>query len=255
MRLAALINAWSDVTELLPYCIQNISPVVDKVIVLYSVTSNHGVKDDSIMELIFRNDLDCQWVNIEPTPGLAPMMNEITKRNYGIKLAKDYGYTHFISMDGDEFFKQDEFLKEKNRFNESNLNGLVHPLRVHIKSPKLWCEDHTLVPGIQRLYHNTQVGTYKHYPFNQDKDGHSHIDPTRRVNCFDRIEMSSVYMYHMSYVRKNIDLKINSSTANLRRSREVIYQELANAKPGYMSKLYHKELKECENYFNIPEFI
>jgi hypothetical protein len=58
-------------------------------------------------------------------------------------------------------------------------------------------------------------------------------------------------MHHYSYVRKDINLKIENSSANLKRSRHIIYEELVNAKPGYLSKLYHQELKECENYFNI----
>jgi hypothetical protein len=46
-------------------------------------------------------------------------------------------------------------------------------------------------------------------------------------------------------------MKINSSTANLKRSRDVILDDLANAKEGYMSKLYHRELKSGPDLFGL----
>jgi hypothetical protein len=250
MRIAAIISAWSDTKELLPFCIENIAPVVNKVIVVYSETSNHFNHDDSITELVF-SKLPCQWVKLEPEAGRSPHDNETRKRNFGLEMARVQGFTHFIVMDSDEFYTQDEFQKEKTRMEEKNLNGIVCPLKVYIKEPTLWCEDHTLVPAIQRLYKNTTIGNYKHYPFNVDSEGNSHIDPTRRINCFDRIEMSEMYMHHFSYVRRDIDMKINNSSANLRRSASVINEELQNAEPGYKSKLYHRELKQSENIFNI----
>jgi hypothetical protein len=250
MRLVAIINAWSDTVELLPTCILNIAPVVNKVIVLYSEKSNKGNVDDRITELVFGN-LPCQWVNVEPQVGNSSHENELRKRNWGLKLAKEQRFTHFLMMDSDEFYIQDEVQKEKTRIEENNLNGLVCPLKVYIKSPTLWCEDHTLVPFIQKLKPDTNFGHYPNYPFNQDGSGNSHIDPTRRVNHFDRVEMSEIFMHHFSYVRKDMELKINNSSANLNRSRANIYSDLENARSGYISKLYHKELKECENIFNI----
>lgn len=253
MKVAAIISAWSDCKELLPYCIENIAPVVDGVIVVYSEYSNHFNHDDSLTELVFKR-LPCQWVKLEPEKGRSPHDNETRKRNFGLEAARNQGFTHFIIMDSDEFYIRDEFLAEKENIERFDLNGLVCPLKVYIKSPTLWCNDHTLVPFIQKLNRHTMIGNFKNYPFNLDSEGHSHIDPTRRINCFDKISMSSIYMHHLSYVRENIGMKIANSSANLRRSESVIMEELQNAKPGYMSKLYHNEIKECPNYFNLPEF-
>mgnify|MGYP001582527040 CR=1 FL=1 len=230
---------------------ENFATMVDKVIVIYSDKSNYGNSDDRITELVFTSKLPCQWINLEPDPKLPPHQNEVNKRNFGIKIAKEQGFTHFISGDMDEFYKKDEFEAEKERVEMGNMNGIVCPLHVYIKSPTLFCREHTLVPAIHKLYHNTQLGNFMHYPFNRDEQGNCHIDPCRRINCFDRIQMSEMVMYHLSYVRKNIDLKIDNSSANLRRSRQIIYDELSNAAPGYMSKLYHKPMEESPNYFNI----
>lgn len=251
MRLVAIISAWSDTMELLPHCINNISRVVNKVIVMYSETSNKGQRDDRITELVF-SKLPCQWVKCEPDLKLSCHQNETNKRNAGLKIAKEQGFTHFLILDADEFYDADEFLREKTRMEEKNINGIVCPLKVYIKDPTLQCDDHTLVPAIHRLYANTQVGNFKHYPFTTDAEGHTHIDPTRRCNIFDRIEMSPMTMHHFSYVRKDIDMKINNSSANLYRSKQTIHEELRDAKPGYKSKLYHRELIEVPNHFNIP---
>lgn len=250
MKICAIISAWADTKSLLPACIENIRPVVDHVIVVYSDNSNHFNFNDGITELVF-SKLPCQWVKLEPEPGRSPHDNETRKRNFGVEMAKVQGFSHIIVMDADEFYIQDEFKAEKERVDRYNLNGIVCPLKVYIKNPTLWCEDHTLVPAIHKLFKNTTIGNFKHYPFNVDAQGNSHIDPTRRINCFDRIHMSEMFMHHLSYVREDIEMKIVNSSANLRRSRDVIHEELANAKPGYHSKLYHRELKECENIFNL----
>jgi hypothetical protein len=197
------------------------------------------------------HDARVQFVQLEPAAGMSPLTNETRKRNHGIEVARSKGFTHIMTSDADEFWDHEvmNFLKVKFDGDE-RLNGFVHPLKVFIKTPTLYCDDHTLVPGIQKLTKNFYLGNFKEYPFAYT-DGQAHIDPSRRPNTLSGVVYSPAPMAHMSYVRKNIDLKIDNSSANLRRSRQVIYDELRDAKPGYMSKLYHQELKECENYFNI----
>jgi len=252
MKLASIINVWSDCVELLPHCIKNHLEFCDGVIVVWSQYSNHGVKNDAVLEYILGNGKDSrvQFMQLEPVSG-TPLMNETRKRNFGIENARLEGYTHFMIADTDEFWKTEEMNNEKKRFDNPELNGLTHPLKVYIKSPTLWCLDHTLVPGILKMRKDSYVGNFKEFPFAYDTIGNAHIDPSRRPNYTTGIEPSTVFMHHFSYVRKNIDLKIDNSSANLRRSRQVIYDELRDAKPGYVSKLYHQELKESENYFNI----
>lgn len=250
MRLAVIISAWSDTKELLTACIKNFDPICNKIIVVYSTVSNRGNLDSSIEELLGLN-LPCVWVNYEPDLDLSCHDNETRKRNLGLNLAREQGFTHFLIADSDEFYHQDEFLKEKQRIEEQNLNGLVCRLKVYVGKPTLCCDDHTLVPFIHKLHPGTQVGVYKNYPFAYDEEGKAHIDPTRRINQYSRIAMSDIYMHHYSYIRKDMDMKIRNSSANLENSRAVILEEIREAKPGYVSKLYHKLLEEVPNYFNI----
>lgn len=250
MKLAAIFCVWGDCNDLLPYAINNIIPVVDGVIVVYSEVSNHG----NSKEVFKLSHPKCQYFNWEPNLGVPPHANETTKRNFGLTKAKELGYTHFINLDGDEFYDQVDFKVEKIRLKKLNLNGMVCGVKTYFKSPTLTIGmDYTLVPFIHELRSNTKfMINSKTYPFAYD-NGSARIDPTRRLNYVSGIEMSSIVMHHYSYVRSDINLKINNSSANLRRSEAVIKKDLKNAKPGYYCELYHRELIECENHFNLPE--
>jgi glycosyltransferase involved in cell wall biosynthesis len=252
MRLVSIINAWSDTIELLPYCIENHLKFCDGVIVIWSITSNHGEKNAAIFDFIVTHPYqNVLFYQVEPVHNLKPLTNETRKRNQGIQVAKNEGYTHFILADADEFYEPELMNEEKARFDNPALNGLVHKLKVYIAKPTLWCNDHTLACGIHKLNKDTYAGNFAEYPFAYDSAGRAHIDPSRMLNFLNGIEESKAYMHHMSYVRKNIEMKINNSTANLKRSKAVILEELRDAKPGYVSRLYHQELKECPNYFVI----
>lgn len=250
MKLAAIFNVWADSVELL-WSAMRCMPA-DELIIVWSKYSNRGELTDEPYYYTYEWDgVPVHYVQCEPESFGNPQQQETMKRNAGLSKAKEIGATHFIMCDSDEFYLREEFEAEKARVERDNLNGLVHPLKVYVGKPTLWCEDHTLVPGIQKLYPDTQLGNFKNYPFAYDAQGHAHIDPTRRTNQTTGIEMSPLYMHHMSYVRRDIDLKIRNSSANLRRSEAAIKRDIANAAPGYMSELYHRELKECENIFGI----
>lgn len=252
MRLASIICVWSDVLELLPYCIASIKKVADEVIVVWSQSSNRGQKDDELLRYIsMSHDYSIRWTQLEPSQGLKPRDNETRKRNHGLKYAYEIGCTHFIIMDGDEFYKPEELLQDKERFKNIDLNGMVHRLKVFIGKPTFCCDDHTLVPGIQKLNRDTEVGNFRKYPFAYDKAGNAHIDPTRRPSHTKGVIMSDYFMWHMSYVRRNIDMKIRNSTANLTNSTDAIYRDIKRAEAGRVSELYNKPLEEVPNYFNI----
>lgn len=252
MKLAAIYCVWGDCNDLLHHSIENILPVVDGVIVIHSEVSNHG---NSRSVTIYQHP-KCEFVNWEPNLGLPPHPNETNKRNFGLEIARNKGYDAFINLDGDEFYDQTEFLAERKRFEGMSLNGLVCGVKTYFKNPTLTVGmDHTLVPFLHRLHRNTKfILNSKTYPFAYE-NGTAHIDPTRRLNYLSGIEMSPIVMHHYSYVRSdfNLNLKIDNSSANLRRSEATIKKDLKNARPGYFCELYHRELTQCENQFNIPE--
>lgn len=247
MKLCAIFNVWADCADLLPYAVENIRPVVDGIIIVWSRKSNRGQVID------YELPKDCILVNHEPI-NVTPHSNETRKRNAGLEAAKINGFTHMIMMDGDEFYIQSEFLKEKELIEAGNIAGTVCRVQTYFKSPTLTIGiDHTLVGFIHKI---TPKLSYKlnfaNYPFAY-KDGGARIDSTRRLNITSGVRMVEIIMHHFSYCRKDMSLKLGNSSANFKGKRsEVIYNDLRNAKPGYFCQGYQRELKECLNIFNLP---
>jgi hypothetical protein len=251
MRLASIINVWADCRCLLPYCIKNHLQFCDGVIVVWSLRSNHGNKNDAVLEYILANGHDSRvmFEQLEPISGAQPLINETRKRNHGISMARKKGFTHFLISDADEMYHPADIERDKLRFDNPKLNGLVSELVVYV-TPTLWTDDHTLVPTIHKLTYEVYVGNFREYPFAYTGTT-ARIDPSRRPSFYSGIETSDTKCHHYSYVRKDMELKINNSSANLRKSRSLIYQEMSTAKAGEMSLLYQRVLKESPNFFDI----
>lgn len=247
IKLISIVNLW-DGGELLPYLMDATLPHVDEMIVIYSNLSNYG---ERIEHYFYELPAFVTLVNWEPSIKMPAHKNEVAKRNYGLKYAIDRGATHILMQDMDELYMPDDFEREKERVYMNNLNGLVCGLRCYFKEPTLWCHDHTLVPFIQKVTPGLQFGSFKHYPFAYDKHGNAHIDPTRRLSHTRLIEWSDIVMHHFSWVRKDIDRKINNSSARNNILKSTIKEDLANASPGYYCKFYRNELKACDNHFDI----
>jgi len=235
--------------DLLEKSITNILPVVEGVIVVWSNKSNNGAEN---IPFVFKYDHPkVTFLHIEPMWDFQAGQNETMKRNAGLERAKRMGFTHFLMMDSDEFYLREDIFAGRERMEEADLNGLVCGLRVYIKEPTLWCEDHTLVPFIQKLTPDVSVGDHKSYPFAYDKDRHAHIDPTRRPSHKDKVEWSEVMMHHFSWVRKDYDLKIRNSSAAVNLKRSSIYEDLNSAGPGAYVNFYRAYLKPSEDLFKI----
>lgn len=228
---------WFDGIEILPFSIESIRKQVDEVIVVYSNTSNYGATADYIKEL---DALNVTLVNWEPNLDKRPIVNETSKRNYGLKIARSFGYTHFIMMDCDECYEP--FEKKDGNF--------VCRLKTYIRKPTYQVDDHTLVPFIHRLTPDLCFGNFRTYPFAYDGRD-AHIDPTRRMNIIKDVEMSDVICHHFSWVRKDINLKASNSTAKINVLRSEIFDDYVNAEPGYYSKFYRCKIKEVDNIFGI----
>lgn len=253
MKLCSIISCWFDTLDLLPFCIDNHLKFSDSVIVVWSSKSNKGQSDGGkMLEFVATHKYDrVLFYQLEPVTKLTVLANETRKRNTGIEIAKREGYTHYFIADADELYNPEEVAVDKKSFEDTDLVGLVCGLRVFIKSPMLWCSDHTLIAFIHKLSKHTYVGSFKEYPFAYDRTGTAQIDGSRRPNETTGIRKSNTICRHFSYVRSDMDLKINNSTANLKRIKDRIIRDITFARPGYKSVLYHQELQECSNEFNI----
>lgn len=249
MKLAAIYIVWFDGIEILPFSVAAIEDLVDEVIIIYSETSNYGHKVDYSGQIAGLGTL----INWEPNPNRPPALNELNKRNFGLEAARALGHTHFVMMDCDECYDNQDFIYGKSVMSMDNSpKGLVCRLKVYIKEPTLMCNDHTLVPFIHRLTPGLQFEQgNKTYPFAYDEAGNAHIDPTRRLNVKQGVMMSGATMHHFSHVRRDINLKMQNSTARNSLLKSSLLEDYNNAAPGYYSKFYRDTLEEVPNRFNI----
>lgn len=257
MKICAIYNIWGD-GDLLNHSIKNITPLVDGVIIVASMNSNYG-------EFQGIDGIKAPGAELfisDPSPMLSVMDKETSKRNFGLQRAIERGYTHFIMMDEDEFYGPEEFLKEKERFKNDNLWGLVCRVKCYFKSPTLTIGyDTTLVPFIHKIVPGLRFEFNKNYPFAwttingvaKTESKQIRIDPTRSMNIDAGVEWSDITMHHYSWVRKDIKKKIRNSTARHNIERSPIVFDYGNARPGYFCEFYGKTLEETPNVFGLPE--
>lgn len=250
MRLAAIFNVWSD-WDLLTLSIENIFQVVDGIIVVYSRKSNYGELSDPPDGLALPGN--CELFQREPIHAHA-LHSETDKRNYGLNIARKQGYTHFITMDADEFYEPEQLYKARLHIDKFGLYGLVVESQVYFKSPTLTIgKDITLVPHIHKLTPTIRHEFNKNYPFAWSGK-QIRIDPTRSLNINSGVEMFDCTMHHYSWVRKDYAKKIRNSTAKANLERSTIVRDLEHAKAGYFCNFYQKTLVEVPNKFGLPDF-
>lgn len=257
MRLCAIFICWAD-WDWLDHSVENISPLVDGIIIVASEKSNYGEV----------SPIPDKWklkvAVCEPVLHY-PAHEETRKRNSGLDLARDLLYTHFIMMDADEIYDSKEFLREKQRFIDNpNLAGLVCRTQVFVKSPTLTIGyDTTLVPFIQKITPDLRHEFNQKFPYAwTDTDGvpftkkrRIRIDPTRSTSAMSGIEWSDITMFHYSWVRTDYARKIRNSTARPNIEKMNLAQKFPHLKEGSIFDLYPgKPLVRVPNKFDLPEF-
>src|SRR6185295_12603875 len=130
MKLAAIYCVWDD-WDLFFKSRENISKLVDGVILVWSQTSNFGEFNPADFS-IYKNSF-----LVEPDLNLPPAENERAKRNFGLDKARELGYTHFIMADADEMYESEPFLKEKERIDREDIDGTVCRVKTYFRTPTL----------------------------------------------------------------------------------------------------------------------
>jgi hypothetical protein len=238
MRLALCYNVWAD-WGFLANTLEIMRPLADGVIIVGSQTSNFG----EVYPIPIEWETPDLYV-VEPDLNRGAMWNETRKRNHALQLARSQGYTHFLTIDADEAYNRDDFLRAKERFKNEGLSGLVCPTRVYFGSTDLTIGfDRTLVPFIHKLIPSVRHEFNKRYPFAWDSKG-IRIDPTRSLDINCGVEYTEdVVCEHYSWCRGDYERKIRNSTARANLERSTILTDLRQAKEGYFCQFYQKTLQ------------
>jgi hypothetical protein len=210
MKLGVSYNVF-DGEELLEGSINQIRSEVDYISVVYQTISNFGDKcDENLIKHL--EDLKSKGLVNEiyeffPS-SFNGSSNEKSKRNIGLNLSKNNGCTHHMSMDTDEYYDLEQFKYLKRIMVEGNFDSSACQMMTYYKEPiyRLEPKEEYFVSLIFKIRDGIEFNSVG-FPVV--------VDPTRRMVCgnFKKFTRSEIEMHHMSYVRKNINKKMNNSSA------------------------------------------
>jgi len=240
-KLGASYNIF-DGEELLEQSIRSVRPLVSHVVVVYQTHSNFGEPCSGVLlstlehlqaiglvdEIIqydtrfnFTKSEKKHWVSARATGAdlggaryfevADPFFNEISKRELGRVHCLRAGCSHFMCMDTDEFYKQQDLTKTLKKMIVGNYDAVVCKMRFFFKFPR--CElypfdEQNYVASIFKL--NEDMPLRLAHPYTNLL-----IDPTRRMFGATKILVclrKELEMYHYSFVRLNILSKLINVT-------------------------------------------
>jgi hypothetical protein len=258
MVLGVSYNVFDGI-ELLTKSIKSIRSSVDYISVIYQNTSNFGNEiSENNLDLFLKlkkDKLIDDYLEYKPNIKLQPHQNEVNKRNYGLAMSEANGCTHHMSMDTDEFYDEVEFNNVKKIIIEGDYDSSACQMMTYYKSGDfaLSPSEEYFVPFIVKLGIDVRYDMNNQFPVL--------VDSTRKVNgkkCL-LLDRQTIQMHHMSYVRNNLYLKLNNSSARCN-FKDIDYivdyfdkwsfpnKALMGGLPNWFS-----DIVKVENKFNINE--
>lgn len=256
-KLGIAYNIFDDSIELLEKSILSVRNVADYITVIYQDISNMGNPSEINLKELLTDFKDRGLINsfylYKPQLNAAiPHINETNKRNMGLYICQGEGCTHFMSMDSDEFYKEDDLKMALNEMVEGNYDSSACQLQTYWKSGE-WVLDppeEYYVSLIYKIRSNVDFVLGHVFPVL--------VDPTRRMNpgncrIFKREEIE---MHHASYIRNNIAKKLfnSSSISSFGDIIEDLINYFNNWKEGdkaFMPDRNKYDLRKVDNIFNI----
>jgi hypothetical protein len=251
MKLIAIYSVF-DGEELLEYSIRSIKNLVDYVLVIYQTESNFGVINSEVggkVRQLLELGLVDEMLHFK-TIKQNPLLNEITKRNIGVERAKELNFTHFLTVDCDEFYFEKEFETSKNFIIKEDIDTSVCWIQNYHKKPEykvIGLSEPFKVPFINKLYPNTQLILGGDYFTDM-------IDPTRITNTKSKthfFDKKEIMMHHYTTIRKDIRKKYESWTCRLNYQNDGVIDEKANKVLNYNIETDEPKCELVENHFNI----
>ena len=215
-KVGVSYSVW-DGEELLEFAIRSIRSEVDYVSVAWQRLSWYGNPCDPGLEQHLLNlkekGLIDELLFFEPDLSLPPGINETNKRNVGLEAARRAGCKYFLTLDADEFFEAEPF---REALDYVMRNSITHSACNQVGYTDIDCRKSLpadwFVPFAYRISRGEK---FVHNAFGETP---WLIDPTKKIPitsesriCF----IGQVIMHHYSGVRKNLDRKIENSSASL----------------------------------------
>lgn len=231
-KLAWTINSF-DASELLETSISSIRDQVDYVVAYYQKLSYCGNKmDPEDMEELHRLKglgLIDELIEFKGDMSKPHREQETDKRNMGINMMRERGFSHILNTDADEIYDPEQFREVKKQINEKGWPITYWSYVNYFKD-----FEHYLVYPFRPLVNGIH-STYFTYTFNTSAPGPT--DPTRRI--YNPMNLGTyvfpdeiVRMAHAGWIRKDIRKKL----------------ENWSAKDHFDQALIEKAVKQFENW-------
>lgn len=292
MKLGVGYNVF-DGEELLESSIRSIRHMVDYIVVVYQLISNFGeqcspelvpllqrLKNDGLVDELVEyqsrpfkpnEKLQVSSPYSNQIPHGKPeiigdqFINELTKREIGRQKCIDQSCTHFMTMDTDEYYLEEQFRRAKEDILRNDYEGTFCKMRYYFKSARyelMPLEEVNYVPFIYKIKPESRFYLAHPYPIL--------CDPTRvikeigLIKVYERCELE---MHHMSFIRRDIRKKIlntsNRGNYGGGKMEEVLQfirefqhwtPELPLIHPHPHFKNSFTRVEQRANVFNVPEF-
>lgn len=264
MKLAVTINAFCGL-ELLKYSLPEIRDQVDFILLNYQMTSYFGnpIKPEDLSEIyrlkkIGLIDYMHNFKSTIASNSYEAKLIETQKRNEAKDICYNKGFSFFIDMDVDEFYKKEEFKKAKQFIIDNNIDYSACHFVNYQNRPTIQSKEiaKSIVPFICKLDDLHRLGGAVFL---------GPCDPTRGYNISSEDNLKThvftpqkLLMHHMTGVRNDLYAKYdNTSLSNLDKKRitELVHSiKSLNRKKLIMKddfKNIDKDYRIVHNYFKI----
>jgi len=210
MKLSVSFNVFNG-SETIYDVIKSYRTVADHISVVFQFVSNHGNPcEEKMVQILDRLKSEGYVDDIltyEPLKNYQPKLNELNKRNMGLKLAKEKGMTHFITADTDEFYDIDEFIKAKQIIEENDYDGTFCEILSYYKTPELAYAEDFQVPFIYKITDRV---------FEKVAPCKFSVDSSRKIKCDKpyKFKREEIQMHHLTFVRDDLLFKLDNASCN-----------------------------------------
>ena len=250
MKLGISYSVW-DGEELLEASLKSVRKNCDYINIVWQKYSWYGEPCSENLEKFLNTlkekGLVDEIILFEPDLQKTSNLNELNKRNLGLKYVKKAKCTHFLTMDTDEFYKNDEFLNAKNYILKYGITHSICRITTYTRINYREVEPaEYFVPFIHKInrFSKLKMNACSPVPWL--------ADATRQlpVNIFSNIcTLHNISMHHYVGVRKNIGKKYKNSSANWSDEQQINTINYFNQNAELMAQNNH--WIKVENIFNI----
>tara|TARA_R110001592_G_scaffold298384_2_gene569164 strand:- start:124 stop:924 length:801 start_codon:yes stop_codon:yes gene_type:complete len=264
MKLGISYNIF-DGEEMLPFALKNLRPFANFIVVVYQTKSNYGndnpkllpqlekLKEAGLIDKLFLYEPNLIYNKDKSLNWKSGTMNEIEKREIGLKICRANNCDTYMTLDCDELYDPIEFKWSMNDFESNGYDTSYTKLLTYYKLPTM--ELRPLENWYQPLFYKIKADT----KFEMQDNYPVVIDRTKMLNKagYTRVyTREEIVQYHYAYVRHNLISKVHNSSAHSDiQSKKIVidhYTNWDNIKDG--AKLignFDFKLEEVENKFNI----